>query len=233
MDLLNKIWDFLVDSNRHFSAKASIFGLTLLTIFLLNDVTGFTYYYNTKNKIEQVKALADITRDTLLSATVRIEALALQQQVLTRQTIPEQTTIRAKQLYADFQGFLDNRQQSSTKVVTHSSSGIPVESVMITTNGRNNFIFLMTTSGIALLVIVIMIPIGIVLIYQQGWGSATLGAVAVEIVFLLIAWFSYITLNLIPMLGSTWTWNYVLNSCIQVGSVGAVSFFLYKLGSKS
>lgn len=227
MEVLNKVFDFLVDNNRKVSVRAVIIVFTVIAIYLLNDVTGFTYYHNTKSKIEQIKALAEIAHDTTLTKQHKEQILALETEILERKTIPQSASEKGATLYRDLKLFVAVKDTNGT-TNTHTQSVVQAQAVP-----RNNFLFLITASGLSLLLAVLLVPVGIAMFFSRDSKNAVLGASVCILIILIFAYLCYGGLDLIPMLGNTWTWNYILNSFIQVILCTGLIGSLYSIGIRN
>lgn len=207
MEVLKELFAFLTDANRHFSAKAGIFILIILTTILVNNVFGFTYYYNINNKIEKTSAINKLLQDSTTSKDNRAVLVRMRDDILNRQTAVESAVQLVSNTYKRL-NYNSHKEQSSAK---------GKEELVVKIPERNNTWFLISSSGIYAAALITIIP----LILFYGFQTPEpvnffTGAVISGAVLYSLAAFNYYTFGLIPIIRNNWSWNYALNFLLQV-----------------
>jgi hypothetical protein len=90
-DFFEIVFNFLADSSKKLIHKFVVFGTVLIILFLINNIFGFTYYYNTSKKIEQLKSISELLKDSTLPVAERQYLLTEQQSTIARKDIIQKT----------------------------------------------------------------------------------------------------------------------------------------------
>lgn len=201
MNYIESILNFIFDKKRRISAKAAIIILSITSLLLIDNLLGFTYFYSHNRQLDQLESIYTIRKDSTLSEISKQKLLELENELWNRKNIFEKAAI----VFSSKTGYIQ-------KVETPKTTEIKGY-------GRNDFWFLVSTSGVYMLVTIIMIP---VLLFMDK-KSSFLKSLATFIIFALVmgftSWFNYWLFGkIIPdNLWGSWTWNYVINAFIQVG----------------
>jgi hypothetical protein len=211
MEGLNKLLEFLIGKEHPLSAKASLVLLTLVSIWLVNNISGFTYYYNTRNKIEQVKALNALAANDSTSAEVKRRSRALQLEILTRTNGPEKAIAYASRVYTNIQ---TNLSASAKEDAPRQAPQIPrVAEIQIAP--RNEAIFLLSSTAYWLMMGLWAVPMMIRAGFKDGWGTALAGFIIIEALVFLVGGTFYLLLGLIPPIKGSWGLSYALGGALQ------------------
>ena len=141
MDFIYKFLNFITDSNRRLSSKAAIVILLLVSVVVLDNVTGFSYYYNKNRQLEQLEAIKILLSDSTLTTETRQKLVVLESHVLDRKSIIDYSL-----------SFLKNISLASSKQSQNTINNNPK---II----RNNIWFLLSTSGIYILTTILVVPV--------------------------------------------------------------------------
>lgn len=208
MSFFDNILNFITDSEKRLSARATVFIISVFTLFLVDNLTGLSFYYNNQRQLEQLKLITELSADTTLTKETKVKLLKLQNEILERKNIID---------YSSF--FLKNITLMSSKQ-TQKTKNIPIKSI------RNNVWFLISSSGLYILVTIFVVPV----LLLTDKRTPFLKLLASMIVFILVmfftCWFNYwLFEKLIPneIFGS-WTWNYVINFVMQIGLIIGLVF---------
>jgi hypothetical protein len=206
-DILKQFIFFLTDTNKHFSTKAGIIVAVILGVLLANNLFGFTYYYNIHNKSEKIKEINELLKDSTITGVEKSTLINIRSEVLYRQTIVE---IAAEKI-ADAYSYL------KTKTFHKKQPQQNTEKPGRLMAARNNFWFLMSTSGLYIIVLLIAVPAILLASFQSGQAfNALIGAILIIAIFYSISAFFYYAFGLIPRIAENWAWNYVLNFVLQI-----------------
>lgn len=219
MEILKELFSFLTDANRHFSTKAGIFVFIIFGTILVNNIFGFTYYYNLNNKIEKATAINKLLQDSINSKDNRIVLMKMRDDVLNRQTVIESTIQTVSNTYKKLNYNL-HENASSTDLKKNPS---------IDTPDRNNFLFVISSSGIYVLLLILIVPLVIIFGFRT---TETLnfftGAIISSAVLYSLAALNYYVFGLIPLIRNNWGWNYILNAVLQIAFLAVVGFLIVR-----
>jgi hypothetical protein len=90
-DFFEIVFNFLVDTSRKLVHKLVLLATVLVVLFLINNVFGFTYYYNTSRKIEQLKSISELLKDSTLPTAEKEFLLQEQQNTVERRDVIQKT----------------------------------------------------------------------------------------------------------------------------------------------
>ena len=190
---------FITDKSKRLSARAAIFIICVLLILLADNIVGFSYYYNKERQLEQLKSVTDLLKDPAVDAQTRRKLLSLQREFLNRKDVIDHIS-----------GIGHNISISSDQTVS------PTENKAL--ESRNFYWFLFSTSGIYILVTVILLPILLLFDRNTPFLQLLLMEIIFGIVMFFTAWFNYWLFDkIIPYkLFGSWTWNYIVNFILQI-----------------
>ena len=208
MSFFDNILNFITDSEKRLSARETVFIISIFTFFLVDNLTGLSFYYNNQRQLEQLKLITELSADTTLTKETKVKLLKLQNETLERKNIIDYSS-----------SFLKNIILMSSKQ-TQKTKNIPIKSI------RNNVWFLISSSGLYILVTIFVVPV----LLLTDKRTPFLKLLASMIVFILVmfftCWFNYwLFEKIIPneIFGS-WTWNYVINFVMQIGLIIGLVF---------
>src|SRR5688572_25998006 len=85
MEIINSYFTFITDKKRKLHSKAVLIISTLAIIVLVDNILGFSYFYHNQRKIEQIKSLCEILKDTTVSEPVKEKLTLMQYNTLNRE----------------------------------------------------------------------------------------------------------------------------------------------------
>ena len=197
MDIFVKIFEFITSKQTHLSAKATIFLLLIISLWLINNIFGFSYYYNINKKISILKEISILHQDTTFQESTIKSLDSLETSVLERKNMINYFSDLSKN---------DSLSNSTIKKNTTPNNANPI---------RNNFWFLISSSTIYLIAIIAM---PFVIFSNDDNFLSKIGTTIISIAMLsLAAWFNYWLFGFIekPILNN-WNWNYFLNFVFQI-----------------
>ena len=200
---IDKITEFLFDENRRLSSKAAVVVFTIIALLIIDNVLGFSYYYNTDKKVEQIQKLNIIIKDPTLDNTTKTFALHLRSEIIDRQNVLNQIFYFS----INFKWFRFKQNPiNSSKEIDNTSESIV----------KNNFWFHITAGGFYYLIAISMLP-GIVFFDKKTSLTQRIATgIFATILFFGLGLFFYWLFNFIPQVSSsTWIWNYLLNLILQ------------------
>lgn len=217
MKIIEYCLDFLFNANKTLSSKALVLIFSVLAIFLIDNILGFSYYYDSDRKIDEVKKLNSIIADPQIDSTTRQFALNLRTEIITRENCINNSL-----------NFFKGIKWSSPDPVPVIPQSIPI----IEKVERNNFLFHLTAGGIYYLFGGIMVFVMIFIDKYSPLLQRIGSGIIVGIVLWMYGMFSSWLFDFIPQVSkSTWAWNYLINLGIQITLL--VGFgLLYKQGKK-
>lgn len=213
MSFVDHFTEFFFNKEKRLSSKAALGVFVILSVFVVDNILGFSYFYSTENKIASVQKLNLLLKDPSTDSITREFAKELRSKVMSRENIV------AKTIY-----FFGNIRFSSSK---KGGSKTEADNKI---SERSNFWFIGTSSGFYFLFAIIMIPAMLVTdkktSFSQRLATGILATILLVIVGLFFSW----VCDFIPQISKrTWIWNYLLNLLLQISFIG----LLFKLSQKS
>ncbi|OWP32585.1 hypothetical protein CBG53_03795 [Porphyromonas gingivalis] len=215
MDFLNNILSFITDSNKRLSVKTVVVILTLLSVFLVDNVTGFSFYHSNQRKLDQLESIQNLLKDTTLTTDVRHKLSLMQSRVFERENVFEYLLSFFKNKYF--------RSSGNEQAIIEGEGD----------NARNDFLFLLSTSGFYMLFAFLLIIIIFFTGKDTSFWVSLFSVILLSIIMFLIIFSMYWLLGkIIPdELFGSWTWNYIVNLFVQIVSLIGI-YFLTKTNNK-
>jgi hypothetical protein len=208
MSFFENILNFITDSEKRLSARATVFIISIFTLFLVDNLTGLSFYYNNQRQLEQLKLITELASDTTLTKETKVKLLKLQNETLERKNIIDYSS-----------SFLKNITLMSSKQ-TQKTKNIPTKSI------RNNVWFLISSSGLYILVTIFVVPVLLLTDKKTPFLKLLASMIVFVLVMFFTSWFNYwLFEKIIPneIFGS-WTWNYIINFVMQIGLIIGLVF---------
>jgi hypothetical protein len=211
----------------------------VIVIFLLNDILGFSFHHNINQQINEIAKINEIIKEGISTSEETDQLLSLKRAVLARRSFSDQFFLfitgannqsQQKTVYAT-----NNNRDLKTNLIDSLATtrqNVMANGVANTNNTinpaliRNNYWFLISCSWIYLLLLLILPLFHIVMKGRDGgesWSFCTDLLIGVIICFLILI--NYSLFNLIPLIGSSWLWNYAVNTIAS--SVPIILFFYF------
>lgn len=204
MSWYENIFEFITDRSKRLSARATIIVLTICCLIFIDNIIGFSYYYNRQRQLDQLQSISVLMKDSTLSRMTHENLIKLEQQTFERQNIIELSS-----------KFFKNIFSSSTKreIVENKEKFT-----------RNNFWFLISTSGLYIIVTIFVVPVLLITDKKTPFLKLIATLLIFMVVMFFSSWFNFWLLDkLIPnKLFGSWIWNYILNFIIQIGLVSGL-----------
>lgn len=207
----SSIIHFLTDKTRNLSSKALFVVFIMLLLIFLDNTFSFSYYYNTSQKIVQIKGINEILEDTTLSETEKNKLLEFKSEIFEHKTF--------KDIIYDYLTNLNFEITESKSIETIKSNS---------EKKRNTTIHLLTSAWwilIPLCILLVVLPF-VLLIERKDTLETILG-------FVLICGFGYVislllskALSFIPLMNNEPIYNYVLNFIVS----GILLIFIIIIG---
>jgi hypothetical protein len=208
MSFVDSMADWFTDPSRALPKKMVVAVVILLGIMMVNDLLGFAYYYRMNKKVENFERLTKIIGDSGTDSTSRAKAFVLREEVVCKQ--PDYLVFM--NIFGKFCRSI-SAVRKTTVPITETTTKIAAN-VSI----RNEVLFFVSSSGIY--VIIGIIAMMIMLFHKrQPIVQKLAGAVTFFLLFLIVSIAMYYLTNLIPILFSNWSFNYIANILIQIGSI--------------
>lgn len=206
MSFYENIFGFITDRSKRLSTRATVIILTIFCLVLVDNIIGFSHYYNKQRQLDQLKSISVLLNDTLLSQETKNELIELEKQTFKRKNIIDYSA-----------SFISNISWTNkTSTITKNNN----------TDERNEIWFLISASGLYILVTILVIPVLLLTDKKTPFFKLLASMIMFVIVMFFTCWFNYWLFNkIIPdrVFGS-WTWNYVINFILQIGLVIGLLF---------
>lgn len=171
--------------------KISHKGITVLIIILLvlvvDNIVGFSYYYNNNSKLSELEVVSQLKGDSLLSVESKQNILDIEKSINERKNIIDYV---------------------SSIRLTKTEQEVP----------RNNLLLFFLSSWFSIFFGLIAFPVSLLMasggrkIKCRHW----IGPILIcNIVVVIISLISYFLMDLIPMIGTNWTVNYIIATVFQ------------------
>jgi len=218
MSYFEAFLSFISDERIRFSSKTLIVILSLATIFIVDNILGFSYYYSTGKKIENVLTLNRIINDTTTDSDTKIIAKNLRNELLIRKNIVTQTVL-----------FFRNIKLTNSKIdqiKPTKAADKTKDSIM-----RNNFWFHLSSSGLFYLLGITLLPFMFFMNPYESVLQRIATSIFTTLVFMSFGLVFYWICNFFPQLYfKTWIWNYLLNFVLQLIPVSSIMIYGNKMG---
>lgn len=201
MTFYENILSFITDGSKRLSTRATVIILTLFCLIFIDNIIGFSHYYDKQRQLEQLKSISILLKDTSLSQETKNELLELERQTFKRQSIIDYSTSFLKNI-----SFTKSKQNQNT-------SNKEVNTI------RNDFWFLISASGLYILVTIFVVPVLLLTDKKTPFLKLLASMIMFIVVMFFTCWFNYWLFDkIIPnrVFGS-WTWNYIINFVLQIG----------------
>jgi hypothetical protein len=208
MSFFDNILNFITDSEKRLSARATVFIISICTLLIVDNLIGFSYYYNKQRQLEQLKSITELLADTTLTTDTRAKLVTLQNQTFDRKNIIDYSSSFLKNIASTDNKQSQNTTKADTKII------------------KNNIWFLLSSSGLYILVTIFVVPV----LLLTDRKTPFLKLLASMIIFILVmfftSWFNYWLFDkLLPdKLFGSWNWNYIINFVLQIGLILGLFF---------
>lgn len=219
MNALDSFINFLLDKERVISAKAAVIVFIILAVVLVDNTLGFTYYYNSGKKIEQIQSLNNIIKDTTTNIQTKDYAIRQRSEIIKKETFFS----KAITFIQNLKFYNNNTNKNIENINTAKSEQQIPEKIELST--KNNFWFHISSGGVyyllGILILILMPFIDNKISLIQKVATGILGGITISFFGLLFFWIC----SLIPQISTkTWFWNYMINVFIQFSIIGIITF---------
>ena len=200
MDVFSSIFEFLADKSKQLSSKAALIISFLVILILADNIFGYTYFNTNNKKIEQVKEINEVLKDTSLPENIKNYFTALRQNVIDHKNI--------KNYLSDF--FTNISFTNSKNIKTP----IPINANPIS----NNLLHFISSSWMTLLTMLFMFIIYVSIIFEKNSPSfwkPTTSIIVVEIILISLAFLQSKLFSLIPLINNNHKINYLINTILS------------------
>jgi hypothetical protein len=198
MSYIDSIINLVTDKARPLSSRATYTIIIVLLVIVADNLIGFSYYYTNDKKLDQLKSISILLKDTTLPADTRVQLLNMETEIISRQNVKDY-----------FFSFLKNISWTSSKNKQSANANNPNPI-------RDNFWQTITSGGFFILTVLIFVPIIFITDKRTPLLQKIFTIFLIAILMVAAAWFYTWLFSLIPMIGKTWTWNYILNVVLQI-----------------
>ncbi len=204
MELVNSIVHFFTDNTRKLSNKVLASIILLFVIVFLDNTLSFSYYYNVKNKIEEVNRINIILKDSTLEEENRNFLLVLKKDIIRRKTWKDKSW--------DFFTNL-NFKKDSVNIIKYEVADINNVKTKKIKIERSYILHYITSNWFVIIIMVIM-PFVLFFDEENSFINALTITVFLEVVLYGISWINAKFLSYIPVIFNNPIYNYILNVLI-------------------
>ncbi|MBV7270560.1 DUF4131 domain-containing protein [Winogradskyella luteola] len=193
----SSIIHFLTDKTRNLSSKALFIVFGFILLIFLDNTFSFSYYYNTSQKVTQIKEINEGLKDSTFSVSEKKKLLKLRTELIEHKTLKDKVY-----------DYLTNLNfETSDEEATETVETVELEAKR---NSRIHFItsawWLVLSFGIILIALPFVLLTERKDIFATLLGFIFLGGFAYLIALLLSKVFSFI-----PLIDNNPMYNYILN----------------------
>lgn len=203
MNFFEHILNFITDRSKRLSTRATVSILTIVCILLVDNIFGFSFYYNKQRQLSQLQSVSLLLKDSTLSNETHSKLVLLEKQALNRKSIIDHSL-----------SFLHNMSWTSSRQDQNLTDG-NVKTL------RNNFWFLISSSGLYILATIFIVPVILLTDKKTPFLKLFASMVLFIVVMIFTSWFNYWLFDkVIPnRLFGSWIWNYIVNFAVQIGLI--------------
>jgi hypothetical protein len=212
----NSFIEFITDGKRRLSVKAAFIVVAIISVFILDNLIGFSFHYQEQKKIAEIEALNIIIKDHSNDSISITYASTLRDELIERKNLLEKIFLFFKNITSSD----DQKQNSSGPTEISKNKSVSIKSIFWTYASSGGIYFILTIVSIPLLFITDKKNKLIVII------GTTITTVASMFIFgMFLTWL----FSLIPQISSkTWLWNYLLNFTFQLIILSILLYFAIK-----
>jgi ABC-type multidrug transport system fused ATPase/permease subunit len=202
------ILDFLTDKSHRITTKATMVLAIILLLFILDNIFGFSFYYNTEKKLSQVKEINAILGDSNTTSKVRKELSHLRDDILSHRNLKDEAYIYFSNISfrTDFSP-TDHRDEK-----------------MLRWNDAWHF----GTASFAIIILMFVLIAGVFIDNTLSFGSAIIILIFGEAVLLVLAWGMAKLLANIPIIWERPYLNYIVNVLINLVLLSLIGSFSHE-----
>jgi len=210
----SSIIHFLTDKTRNLSSKALFIVFGFILLIFLDNTFSFSYYYNTSQKVTQIKEINEGLKDSTFSVSEKKKLLKLRTDIIEHKTLKDKAY-----------DYLTNLNfETSDEEATETVETVELEAKR---NSRIHFItsawWLVLSFGIILIALPFVLLTERKDIFTTLLGFIFMGGFAYLIALLLSKVFSFI-----PLIDNNPMYNYILNVILS----GIVLLIMLLAGKK-
>jgi len=197
--------------------KIGTFLFILVILFLVNNIIGFTYYYNNQEKLTQLEQISRLKNNPNLSEESKSSINQIETDLNKRQNVLELATTFISSIK-----LTEAQPKPKEDTVTNNEDkDAPT---------RNNLLLFFTSSWY-LIYICIYISV-MILVKSKKEIIAKLKLIILFIITLSVgSLLSYYLMTLIPRFGDNWTYNYIL-SAVYIPIIISIPYLISKFKEK-
>ncbi|MCD8401398.1 hypothetical protein G1K66_12405 [Tenacibaculum finnmarkense] len=201
MIFIDNILNFVTDTKKRLSTRATIFIISIIAFLVFDNIIGFSHYYNQQKQLDQLKTISELLEKKSLSAKSKKELKKLESETFERQDMLDYSMSFLKNISST-----DNKQSQN---ITNTE----------TKTIRSNIWFLISSSGIYILTTFLVVPVLLITDRETAFLKLLASMIMFCIVMFFTSWFNYWLFDkIIPdELFGSWVWNYIINFIIQIG----------------
>jgi len=242
MDFFIKFFEYFSNNDVRISSKLKMILFIMLCIFIIDNVLGFSFYYNINKKINQIISINEVLKDSNMSIGEVNQLFKLRKSVIERENLFDKISLFINGFFNQDKQDIENASNMITDSIIISKNnlmpqdtikitGIPNtipanNNIIISAPIRNNLSFLLSCSWLFMFIILIS-PV-LLLDKKRKLIYRFINIFQIIFIMIVLSILFYELFGLIPRLGNDWTWNYILNSAIQLVIVYIINYILGK-----
>jgi hypothetical protein len=89
MDILSSLFNFITDGTKKVSVRSATIVATIIILLFLDNIIGFSYYYNITKKLSTINQISTVLKDTSLKKNNRTYLLNLRNDIIYHKSIKD------------------------------------------------------------------------------------------------------------------------------------------------
>lgn len=215
MDLFNSIFYVFTDKSRNLPTKLTLGFSLLILVVVIDNILGFSYYYNNSQRISQTKELTQLLQDTTLAEKEKKHLSRLRSEIIEHKTWKDHTTIFFTSVYPPSNKkppAVENTNVIEEPPIIDKASAVKPVTTKPTIDRSYTWHFI--SSSWVILVFMAFIPF---IAFFDKTVSLSVGLTIIiifEPILLGLAWLMAKGFSYIPVLFGDPIFNYVLNALL-------------------
>lgn len=215
--MFEAIIEFLVNKQIKFTHKSITIILIIIGVLMVDNIIGFSHYYNSEAKLTQFELISNLKKDTNLSIESKQSINEIEESISQRKSIKDKIYL--------FVSSIKLTKDTNTNKANVYEDTVP----------RNNLLLFVLSSWLLIIMTFLVLPIALIAAPKsQDYKTRDFfySIITGLILFGIFAFSTYFLVGLIPMIGDSWIINYIIAFIFQPTIIGIICIIYYKLRKK-
>lgn len=218
MNPFEKFIEYVLDEKKKISNRVALVIIIIISLFLIDNVLGFSYSYVNNNKIEQLSKLNSIINDAASDeVTIKISK-ELRNEIIYRKNYLQKFE---NSISSISDSYINSRPEDYGNKPTGFDPNL---------NKPNKGWFYVTAGGIYFIIAILIIPI---IIFSDKSSTIIQRIVMALLLFSMFAgigvFFTWIFGFIPQLIENEWLYNYILNGFLQFGIIFCMFYYTKKV----